>query len=40
VTPPLEGGVLELVARSSSLTFDQRSRNNVRRVPVAVAAPE
>ena len=38
VTPPLEGGVLELVARSSSLTFDQRSRNNVRRVPVA--APE
>jgi hypothetical protein len=40
VTRPLVEGVLELVARSTSLTFDQKSRNNVRRVPVAVAAPE
>lgn len=40
VVRPTAGGLLDIVARASSLSFDPRARNDARRVQVAVAAPE
>ncbi len=39
VARAITGGVLDLAARASSLTFDPRTRNNARRATLAVAAP-
>lgn len=40
VTQTVGGALLDLVARTSSLTYDPRVRNNTRQASVAVVAPE